>query len=156
MSLTLQWCLRGDQPPGAVPFVTVMKVVAMSSISDVADITYHWSEITIWCLQANFAWIRGLSGNSLQRIIERRISYRHRKIIHCTTIILARLRKEIYHHATLRYSAGYSATYSEGPKIWLSGIDGVHAIGSGTHAKGIPQLYSINKQCQSEQAMRTT
>jgi hypothetical protein len=31
-------------------FATIMKIVAMSTISDVADITYAWSEITIWYL----------------------------------------------------------------------------------------------------------
>lgn len=31
-------------------FATIMKIVAMSSIANVADITHAWSEITIWYL----------------------------------------------------------------------------------------------------------
>ncbi|KAH6613064.1 hypothetical protein C7974DRAFT_476163 [Boeremia exigua] len=34
-------------------FATVMKIVAMGSISNVADMTYSWSEITIWYLTEN-------------------------------------------------------------------------------------------------------
>ena len=33
---------------GAV--ATIMKIIAMSTISNVADITHSWSEITIWYL----------------------------------------------------------------------------------------------------------
>ncbi|KAH7110896.1 hypothetical protein B0J11DRAFT_586096 [Dendryphion nanum] len=38
-------------------FATVMKIVAMSSISNVADITHAWSEITIWYLAENHVLI---------------------------------------------------------------------------------------------------
>lgn len=31
-------------------FATIMKIIAMGSISNVADMTHSWSEITIWYL----------------------------------------------------------------------------------------------------------
>jgi hypothetical protein len=35
---------------GSGTFATIMKIVAMGSISNVADMTHSWSEITIWYL----------------------------------------------------------------------------------------------------------
>ncbi|KAF2118234.1 hypothetical protein BDV96DRAFT_629809 [Lophiotrema nucula] len=47
--------LMGGSIFGAV--ATIMKIVAMSTISNVGDITYSWSEITIWYLTENHVLI---------------------------------------------------------------------------------------------------
>ncbi|CAO2648175.1 Nn.00g074420.m01.CDS01 [Neocucurbitaria sp. VM-36] len=47
-------------------FATIMKIVAMSNISNVADITHSWSEITIWYLTENHVLIIAASFPALR------------------------------------------------------------------------------------------
>ncbi|KAH7401403.1 hypothetical protein BKA66DRAFT_102943 [Pyrenochaeta sp. MPI-SDFR-AT-0127] len=120
--------LMGGSIFGAV--ATIMKIVAMSTISNVADITHSWSEITVWYLTENHVLIITGSFPALRPfwrvVVGKYSSYR---------------------------SSNKSSSLKNDSRRTQGDLVALHTIGSTPREKRVVGPYSVNMRDSSEESL---